>query len=161
VGLERGVGRRGDVVVDGDVAEEVGAGVGVGYGDGVAGLQDWGRIDDLLDARVGVGAEPGIGGVDMADDVDLIAGAGIDVDVARAGGDGDAGCAGDGEGFVKGAFGGEGGGGGEDEESARRMRRFMVTPWRERVAVGRLVCSRRVRVGIGGCRPACIANSTT
>jgi predicted nucleic acid-binding protein len=42
---------------------------------------------------------------------------------------------------------------GRMRESARRMRRFMVTPWRERVAVGRLVCSHRARAGVRGCRP--------
>ena len=51
---------------------------------------DDGRIvDDLLDADVDVGAKPARSGMDVADDMDLAVGAGIDVDVAGASGDRD------------------------------------------------------------------------
>lgn len=114
-GFEGCGARGGDVVVDGDVAEEVGVGVIAADGDGVAGLDDGRRGDDLLDAPVGIRTEPTRIGVDVADDVDPIVRAGIDVDVARAGGDGQCGCAGEVERLVEVAVGGKRGGGGDGE----------------------------------------------
>ena len=117
----------GDVVVDGDVAVEV---VVVTFADGdvVAVLNDGRVVDDLLDAAVDVAASahPAVAGADVGDDVNLIGGAGMEVNVAGAGGDGDVGRAADVEGAVEVAVGGEGGGGGEGEGAAVVARTLMV-----------------------------------
>ena len=53
--------------------------------------------------------------MDVADDVDLVVGAGVEMDVAGAGGDRDVGRAADVEGAIEVLAGGEGGGCGEGE----------------------------------------------
>ena len=100
--------RRGDVVVDGDVAEELGVAL-VADGDGAAGLRDGRRGDDLLEGVFLVRREEAGVDVHVADDVELIVLTGRDVDGAGSGGDGDGGRAAEGEGLVEGAVGGEGG----------------------------------------------------
>ena len=86
-------------------------------GDVVAVLDDGRVVDDLLDAAVDVvaAAHPAMAGVDVGDDMDLVARAGIEMDVAGAGGDRDVWRAADVEGAVEVAVGGEGCSGGEGE----------------------------------------------
>lgn len=85
-GVDVGGTGKGDVVVDGDVAEEV---VVVGFADDdvVAVLGDGRVVNDLLDAGIGVAVHPAVIGVDVADDVNLIVGAWLEADVSGAGGD--------------------------------------------------------------------------
>ena len=64
-------------------------------------------------------------GADVADDVDLRVGAGLEVDVAGAGGDGELRGAADGEGLVEGGVCGEGCRGGEGEGAGRMVRSFI------------------------------------
>ena len=115
-GVDGGGFGEGDVVVDADVAVEVVV-VALADGDVVAVLDDGRVADDLLDAAVDVAAaaHPAVAGVKMSDDVDLVAGAGIEMDVTGAGGDGDVGRAADVESAVEAAVGSEGGGGGKGE----------------------------------------------
>jgi len=78
----------GDVVVDGDVAIAVFA-VALADSDVVTALKDGWVADDLLDAAIGVRASthPAVAGADVCDDVDLIPGARMEADLARAGND--------------------------------------------------------------------------
>jgi hypothetical protein len=111
-----GVAGQVDVVVDGDVAEEI-SGVALADGDVVAALGDGWVADDLLDSGVDVvaAAHPAVVAVNVAGDVDLIVGAGVEADAAGAGGDGDVGGAVDGEVAVEVAVFGEGNGGRKSE----------------------------------------------
>jgi hypothetical protein len=106
----------GDLVVDGDVAEEV-AGVAFADRDVVPALNDGWVRDDLLDAAVDVtaAAHPAMAGVEVGDDVDRISGAGMKPDVAGAGRDGDVGGAARVQGALEAAVGGKGGGCGQGE----------------------------------------------
>ena len=115
-GIDRGFAGEGDLVVDADVAKQIGI-VAIADGDVVAVLDDGRIVDDLLETGVAASAEPDLAGVNVADDVDLIVRTGMEMDVAGAGGDRDVGRAADVEGAVEVAVCREGGGdGGEGED---------------------------------------------
>src|SRR6059058_5712711 len=91
-GVDRGGLGEGDVVIDADVAIEIVV-MALADGEVVAVLDDGRVVYDLLDAAVDVvaAAHPAVAGVKVGDDVDLVAGPGIEMDVTGAGGDGDVG----------------------------------------------------------------------
>ena len=114
-GGEAGSVGKGDVVVDANVAVQIRR-VALANDNVVTGLDNGRVADDLLDARVDVAAHPAVAGMKVGDDVNLAVGAGVEMDIARTGRDGDAGGAAGVEGAVEVAVGGKGCGGGQGED---------------------------------------------
>lgn len=112
-GLDGGPARRGDDVIDGNVVVMR----MLADFNAVAVLHDGRMVRDLADALFGrsAAAQPIVGCVDVADDVNRPVRPGSDVDVSRAGADIEGGCSVDVESLVESALGGEESRGGEGE----------------------------------------------